>query len=34
VLIAGYFRLMFPLVRSVRLVYLLNICLIDRGWSG
>ena len=32
VLIAGHFGLLFPLARSVRLVYLLNICLIDIEW--
>lgn len=33
-LIAGHFWLLFPLDRSVRLVYLVNICLTDMKWSG
>jgi len=34
VLIAGYFGLLFPLVRSVSLVNLINFYLVDIKWSG
>ena len=34
VLIDGYFRLLFPLVRSVSLVNLINFYLVDIKYSG